>query len=109
MEERRVTLADVARKAGVHVTTVSLALRNHPRLPPHTRERIQALAKRLGYAPDPMLRALVAYRGKVMLRQNPPTLAYVTNWNTRWGWKKVTAHPDFFAGALAKANELGFK
>jgi LacI family transcriptional regulator len=108
MNERRVTLADVARKAGVHVTTVSLALRNHPRLPASTRERLQALATQMGYTPDPFLRALVAYRGKVMPRRNPPTLAYITNWNSRWGWKKVTAHPDFFSGAQAKAKELGF-
>ncbi len=109
MSERRVTLSDIAVKAGVHVTTVSLALRNHPRLPETTRRRIQALAKKMGYAPDPFLRALVAYRGGVIKRRNTPTLAYVTNWATRWGWKKTTAHPDFYSGALAKANELGYK
>ena len=109
MSERRVTLANIAVKAGVHVTTVSLALRNHPRLPETTRRRIQALAKKMGYAPDPFMRALVAYRGGVIERRNTPTLAYVTNWTTRWGWKKVTAHPDFYAGALAKAKELGYK
>ncbi len=108
MNERRTTLADVAKRAGVHVTTVSLALRNHPRLPLVTRERIKKLAAKLGYRPDPFLQALISYRGKTRPRRNPPTLAYVTNWDTRWGWKKVTAHPDFFAGALEKANELGF-
>lgn len=108
MNERRTTLADVAKKAEVHVTTVSLALRNHPRLPQTTRDRIQKLATKMGYRPDPFLQALVAYRGKTMARRNPPTLAYVTNWNTRLGWQKVTAHPQFYAGALAKAKELGF-
>lgn len=108
MSERRVTLADVARKAGVHVTTVSLALRNHRRLPEATRLRLQTLARRMGYTPDPLLRALIAYRDRKTPRRNPPTLAYVTNWNTRWGWRRVTAHPDFYAGAEAKANELGF-
>jgi LacI family transcriptional regulator len=109
MNERRVTLADIAVKAGVHVTTVSLALRNHPRLPLATRTRIQGLAKQLGYRPDPFLRALVSYRGKVMGRRNIPTLAYVTNWNTRWGWKKVTAHGKFFSGAQVKAHEIGYR
>ncbi len=108
MNERRITLADVAKQAGVHVTTVSLALRNHPKLPETTRLRLQQLAREMGYTPDPVLRALVAYRGKVMPRLNPPTLAYVTNWATRWGWKKTTAHPDFYAGAEARAKELGF-
>ncbi len=104
----RVTLADVAREAKVHVTTVSLAMRNHPRIPQPTRDRLQKVALRLGYRPDPFLQALVAYRGKTMARRNPPTLAYVTNWETRFGWKKVTAHPQFYSGALAKAQELGF-
>ncbi len=109
MSEKRVTLADIAVKAEVHVTTVSLAMRNHPRLPETTRRRIQALAKKMGYTPDPFLRALVAYRGGMIERRNAPTLAYVTNWATRWGWKEVTAHPKFYAGALAKATELGYK
>ena len=109
MNERRITLADIAREAKVHVTTVSLAMRNNPRLPRTTVERIQAIATRLGYQPDPLLQALVAYRGRVMTRRNQPTLAYVTNWNTRFGWKQVTAHPQFHAGALAKAEELGFR
>jgi len=109
MNERRVTLADIAARAGVHVTTVSLALRNNPRLPTATRNRIQELARQMGYRPDPFLRALVSYRGKIMERRNTPTLAYVTNWNTRWGWRKVTAHGAFFAGAQAKANEFGYR
>ena len=106
---RRVTLSDIAKKADVHVTTVSLALRNHPRLPEKTRTRLQKMAKEMGYQPDPVLQALVAYRGKVMERRNPPTIAYLTNWETKLGWKETTAHPEFYAGALAKAEELGFK
>jgi LacI family transcriptional regulator len=109
VSETRVTLAKIAVKACVHVTTVSLALRNHPRLPKETRQRIQAIAKSMGYAPDPMLRALVSYRANVVKHRNRATLAYVTNWATRWGWKNVTAHPDFYAGALAKAKELGYE
>lgn len=109
MSARRVTLSDIAAKAQVHVTTVSLALRNHPRLPEATRRRIQTLAKKMHYTPDPFMRALVAYRGGVIQRRNTPTLAYVTNWATRWGWKETTAHPDFYTGALSKANELGYK
>jgi LacI family transcriptional regulator len=108
MNRPRVTLADIAAKAAVHVTTVSLALRNSPRLPATTRERIRKLADELGYAPDPMLQALVAYRGNTSARRSPPTLAYVTNWNTRMGWREVTAHPDFYDGAESRAKELGY-
>ena len=106
---RRTTLSDIARAAGVHVTTVSLAMRNHPRIPEATKTRIRQLAEKLGYVPDPMMRALISYRAQNRARRNPPTLAYLTNWKTRWGWKKITAHPDFYAGAESKAKQLGFK
>lgn len=109
MNDHRTTLADVAKAAGVHVTTVSLAMRNHPRIPLGTRERLQSMARKMGYAPDPLLRALVAYRGRNMERRSPSTLAYVTNWDSAWGWKKVTAHPSFYEGACRKAEELGYK
>jgi LacI family transcriptional regulator len=109
MLSHRTTLADIARHVGVHTTTVSLALRNHPRIPAATRDRIKAVARELNYHPDPLLQALVAYRTRKRLRENTATLAYITNWSTRFGWQSTTAHPQFFAGAQAKATELGYK
>jgi LacI family transcriptional regulator len=48
---RRVTLADIARKSDVSLTTVSLALRNKPGagIPAETRQRILDAARTLGY------------------------------------------------------------
>ena len=105
----RVTMADVAREGGVHVTTVSLALRNDPRIPASTRQRLQELAKQMGYRPDPALRALIAYRRRSLPHKNLPPLAYVTNLVTRWGWKTAAAHPEFYAGAETKAHDLGYQ
>ena len=82
----RVTMTAVAKRAGVHTTTVSLALRNHPSLPVTTRERIQALAREMGYRPDPGLAALVAYRSRLNPPKHRQTLAYIPNWHSRWGW-----------------------
>jgi LacI family transcriptional regulator len=101
-------MSDIARGAGVHVTTVSLALRNHPRIPISRRNKIRQLAIDMGYRPDPLLQALIAHRSRTYLRRNPPTLAYVTNWNSRFGWKNVTAHPQFYLGAKARASQLGY-
>ncbi|KAF0093902.1 MAG: LacI family transcriptional regulator [Puniceicoccaceae bacterium 5H] len=108
MPKKRITLADIARVDGSHVTTVSLALRNSQKLPQSTRERIQSLAQEMGYAPDPMLRALVSYRESMRDHPNGQVLAYVTNWTTRWGWKETTAHPDFYRGACKAAKNLGY-
>lgn len=102
-------MAIVAKRAGVHATTVSLALRNHPSLPVDTRKRLQALAAEMGYKRDPALSALVAYRRHSRPLKNNPLLAYVTHWDTRWGWKEHPAHRDFFEGASRKATDLGYQ
>ncbi len=105
----RVTQADVARKLGVHSTTVSLALRNSPSIALATRQRIQQAAAELGYHPDPALSALMAYRSQTMPNRRTQTVAYVTNWQTRWGWQAMSAHADFFIGAQRKATALGYQ
>lgn len=103
----RITMAQVAERAGVHVTTVSLALRNNPSLPLATRERIRSLAETMGYRPDPALHALTVYRHAKTQRRDTPPLAYLTHWDSELGWKRPRTHARFFAGAVAKATELG--
>lgn len=105
----RITMAMIAARAGVHATTVSLALRNHPSLPPATRQRLQALAAEMGYQRDPVLSALVAYRSQTRPTQGHPLLAYVTNGESRWGWKELPAHQAYFDGAQRKSAELGYR
>lgn len=101
-------MADVARRAGVHSTTVSLALRNHPSLPELTRNRLRALAAEMGYTPDPAMRALVAYREQTRRQKSFSRLAYLTHWVNRWGWKDALGHGQFFAGAVRRGRELGY-
>jgi LacI family transcriptional regulator len=104
-----VTQTDVARVAGVHNTTVSLALRNSPLIPAETRKRIRAVAAEMGYCPDPALRALVAYRNSRRDKHQFSTLAYVTNWESKWGWQDLPAQAQLFAGAQRRATEIGFQ
>ncbi len=106
----RTTLRDVARLADCHYSTVSLALRNHPRITPATRIKIQAAARKLGCAPDAMLTALAAYRTtRAPLTSHPP-IAWLTNHRTRDGWRQYTpCHLDYFEGASGRARERGYK
>ncbi|MBC8101464.1 MAG: LacI family DNA-binding transcriptional regulator, partial [Cytophagales bacterium] len=52
------TMKDVARRAGVDVSTVSLALNNDPRIRKETRERIALVAQELGYRKNSLARGL---------------------------------------------------
>lgn len=58
----RVTLADVARAAGVSPITVSRALRGERAVAPDLIARVAMAATQLGYVPDPAARALASSR-----------------------------------------------
>jgi LacI family transcriptional regulator len=104
----RVTQKDVAHRAGVHHTTVSLALRNSPKIPEKTRRRLQDLAEIMGYRPDPTLRALISYRKSVRNAVHVRPLLYLTQGDTPWGWQRVPAQAGCFAAAQRRAVELGY-
>ena len=53
---KRVTIADIAREAGVSKTAVSFAFNSPERLGSETRERILEMARKLKYMPDPTAR-----------------------------------------------------
>src|SRR5262245_14401466 len=59
---RRVTISDIARRAGVSKGAVSFALNNRPGVAESTRERILAIAEELGWYPNRAARALSAAR-----------------------------------------------
>lgn len=96
-------MVEIARLAGVHQTTVSRALRNDTRIPAATRERVQAIARKVGYRPNPLVSALVAIRRARHPSRYQATLAFIID--------RVLgdAGTDHLAGVRAAADQLGFK
>lgn len=106
---KRVSIRSIAKLAGVHHSTVSLAMRKHPSIPEETRERILKIAKEVGYRPDPMLTALNSYRREMSHPAFHSTLAWVTNFPTRDDWKDVYTFCQLYEGAAERAEQLGYK
>lgn len=61
-----ITLKDIAKKAGVNVSTVSRALNDDPRVKKETKSLIVAIAKQLNYQPDDLARGLVRKETKTI-------------------------------------------
>jgi DNA-binding LacI/PurR family transcriptional regulator len=104
-----VTLAEVARLAGVHKATAARALNRDPRITPETCRRVEEAAAKLGYKVNHLLSAWMSTR-----RRRVPVasavLAYVTGHPTRYGWRPPASDlPDFFPGAALRAEQAGFK
>jgi LacI family transcriptional regulator len=101
----RVTIKQIAACAGVHFSTVSLALRDDPRIPEATRLRIKTLAKQMGYVPDAGLRALSAYRNTRRPQEVRSGLAYLTDMDATQDDFSTTIRDH----ARAQAERLGYK
>jgi len=102
------TLHDVARKAGCHYSTVSLALRHDPRLRKETREKILRVARAMDYSPDPLTRALAIYRTSLKPATYHATLAWLSNEDPSLLNPKYIGR-RYALGARQRAAELGYK
>jgi LacI family repressor for deo operon, udp, cdd, tsx, nupC, and nupG len=69
-------MADVARLAGVAISTVSRALANPGRVNAKTRAKIDAAAKQLGYTPNAMARGLRVGKSSTIMIILPGSLYY---------------------------------
>ena len=63
---RRVTLADVAKRAGVSRALASIVMRGAPGASETTRLRVQAAARTLDYRPDVRARALASHTSHII-------------------------------------------
>ncbi len=110
--KKRVTIGDVAKRAGVSRTAVSYALRDDPNIAAATRARIRKVADVMGYRPDPVLAKLMThlhagragnarrYAGKLaVLNVHPTDAAYL---------RETAALADFARSAERRAAELGY-
>src|SRR5437773_6037816 len=57
----RSSLRRLADRLGLSVAAVSMALRGHPRISAATAARVQALAHKLGYRTNPLLRSVMSH------------------------------------------------
>lgn len=104
-----VNMTDVAKEAGVHQTTVSLALRNHPSIPSTTREKIRAIAQRLGYRPNPLVSALIAERRRKKSPGYGGTLAFLTAYECQNEWRQSHNYALVYKALCRRAEELGYR
>jgi DNA-binding LacI/PurR family transcriptional regulator len=92
------TIADVAKEAGVSVSTVSYALSGARPIRPETRERIQEAMRRLGFQPNAMARSLASRRSKVIALIYPQVETGVGG-----------TGGEFVHAAAQRARELGYQ
>jgi hypothetical protein len=101
-------LQDIARLAGVGKATVSLALRDDPRLRPETRERIQKIANEIGYRANATVSALMAQLRASHTPRYQATLGLVNASSDRDTLKNFCTFRDCVTGCVQRAWQLGY-
>ena len=104
-----ITMQQVADAVGLSRSAVSLALRNHPSIPPATRARVAEAARRLDYRPNPLVSALMSQHLRLRPRRLRPTLAYVTSHPKDDPWRNYPAFVQMYDGVIRRAAELGYR
>lgn len=97
-------LQDIADALGLAKGTVSMALKNDPRIAAATRKRVLAKAEEMDYVPDPALRRLSEIRwqgGRAAARLSIALLA----WDSA-DYPNIRAH--FWAAARESLRQLGY-
>lgn len=102
-------MQQIAVAAGVSRMTVSLALRDHPRISAGTRARIHQIAENLGYRPDPEVSKLMAHLRRARRTRHRSTLGLITMAGQPEPWKFNRHFAKFHEGATHRAEDLGYR
>lgn len=104
----RPTLKAIARLVQLSTAAVSLALRNHPSIPPRTCQRVQRAAVRLGYSRDAEIAKLMAYLRRRRLRHRTSVLGLLTLFPEPAPWRQNSHLERVHRAAGARAAQLGY-
>ncbi|GAB3586967.1 LacI family DNA-binding transcriptional regulator [Calidifontibacter terrae] len=98
-KSRRVGIRDVARAAGLSITTVSWALNDKGDVAPATRAKVQQIAAELGYQPNAAAQSLASGRSRIL------GVAVRHRDSTQWQQTYLPYYRSVVAGAAIEAVE----
>lgn len=109
MKFQKVSLEHIASIAGVHKATVSRALRNHSTIPLPTRERIQEIARREGYRPNPLVALYQAQARSNRPSSMQATLTWMNDYPNAECWHVFPWLRGYLKGAKERCESRGYR
>lgn len=102
---KSISLREVARLAGVSPATVSLAMKESPRLAQATKERIREIAKEQGYRPNPRLSRILTETVTSRYDKRGGLIYLIITRYTRQSWNPKN---PWFLAMSNRCHELGY-
>jgi LacI family transcriptional regulator len=104
-----VTQKDVAAALGIALGTVSMALRNDPRISLSRRQEVQKTAQRMGYHPNPAATALAHHKQASTVKPVQAALAWLNFWPDPGALRKHREFDLYWQGAKITAEKFGYR
>jgi LacI family transcriptional regulator len=103
----KASVGDIARAAKLSRTAVAFALQNRPGVSAATRQRVQRIAKRLGYSPDARITSWMARVREAKVKDFLP-IAWLNTNSSEDTWTKFKFHTPYLEGARESCRDLGY-
>lgn len=104
-----VSVRRIAQALSLSPSTVSLALRNSPKIPLETRTRVIREADRLGYRPDAKLKELMARLRRSPDRGAEACFGVISFYDTPTPWERSRHLTRIFENMRKRGDQLGYR
>ena len=105
----RVRQREIATRLGISHATVSMALRDHPRIHASTRERVKRMAEEMGYQSNPSLRIFSNYSRSKRKSSKLSPLGWINAWSQPGKLAKHHEYGGYWRGACEAAARMGYR
>lgn len=99
----------IAKKAGVALSTVSLALRNDPKVAEKTAARIREVASSMGYSANPGVSNWMAHIRRTRSPRFQESIAYIHTIPPEHSYRRYMPFDLYRSGAAERAARLGYQ
>ena len=107
--KRSTTQNDIAVALGLSQGSVSKALRNDPRIDQATRRRVNAMARQIGYQPNPLAAGLAHFRSNSKVKPVASALGWINAWPHPKALRTYREFDLYWKGASRAAENRGYR
>src|SRR5580700_10886867 len=99
----------IAQMTGVSASTVSLALRNDPKIPIATRQQVLRAAKQIGYEPNKKVAELMSHLRSSRHSKNKVSFCVFSFYDNPKPWERSPHLLRLYEGMAQRARGFGYK
>ena len=103
------SIRQIAKRAGFSPTTVSMALRNSPKISSATRVKIHRCARQLSYRPDAKVSELMARLRSNRNGRGEACFAVISFYDSPRPWERTRHTTRIYQGMTEQATALGYR